>query len=202
MNGGTKVSKFVLGLLLCVFTLVLTTSARIQPCRAPEVQQSEFQAIDDYIQSEMQKAHIPGLALVIVQGDQVVHSRGFGIASPEGRPVTPRTPFIIGSLSKSFTALAILQLAEAGKIDLDAPVQRYLPWFQGADAAVSRSITVRHLLNQTGGFPESAGQRSLADGYSGDDALEREVRSYQDIQLSPPLGSVMRYSNANYNTWG
>jgi CubicO group peptidase (beta-lactamase class C family) len=202
MYDKTKFSRILLGLLLSAFVLGLTTNAQIQLAQTPEEQGSEFQAIDAYIQSEMQKARIPGLALAIVQGDKLVHSRGFGIASPDTQPVTPQTPFIIGSVSKSFTALAILQLVEAGKIDLDAPVQRYLPWFKVADAAAAETITVRHLLNQTSGFPESAGQRTLADRYSGDDALEREVRSYEKIQLSQQVGAVMQYSNANFNTLG
>ncbi len=66
---------------------------------------------------------------------------------------TPQTPFFIGSLTKSFTALAVMQLVEAGKIELDAPVQRYLPWFRVADLWASARMTVRHLLNQTSGLP-------------------------------------------------
>lgn len=163
---------------------------------------SGFDAIDTYIKTGMQNARIPGLALAIVQEDKIIHMKGFGIAGPDGRQVTPQTPFLIGSVSKSFTALAIIQLKEAGKIDLDAPVQRYLPWFKIADEAASATISVRHLLNQTSGFPESAGQRTLADGYSGDDALEREIRSYQSIHPTHTAGSVMQYSNANFNILG
>ena len=87
----------------------------------------DFAAIDAFVEKEMEAQRIPGLALGIVQGDQIVHLKGFGIADPSGRAVTPQTPFIIGSLSKSFTALAIMQLVEEGKVELDAPVQRYLP---------------------------------------------------------------------------
>ena len=67
------------------------------------------------------------------EDDRIVHLRGFGEADSSGRPVSPQTPFIIGSLSKSVTALAIMQLVEAGKVELDAPVQRYIPWFRVAD---------------------------------------------------------------------
>jgi CubicO group peptidase (beta-lactamase class C family) len=112
----------------------------------------DFAAIDTYVSLQMQDAGIPGLALGIVHGNQVVHLRGFGVADPNGRVVTPQTPFIIGSTSKSFTALAAMQLVEAGKIDLDTPVQHYIPWFRVADLTASAQITVRHLLNQTSGF--------------------------------------------------
>ena len=97
----------------------------------------EFAAIERFVQDEMAAQRIPGLALGIVEDDRITYLRGFGKADDSGRPVTPRTPFIIGSLSKSFTALAIMQLVEAGKVDLDAPVQRYLPWFRVADEDAS-----------------------------------------------------------------
>ncbi len=82
-----------------------------------------------------------------------MHLRGFGRARPGGEAPTPQTPFFIGSLTKSFTALAVMQLVEAGKVELDAPVQRYLPWFRVADPQASAQMTVRHLLNQTSGLP-------------------------------------------------
>src|SRR4029079_3196556 len=91
--------------------------------------------------------------LGIVQGDQIVHLKGFGNADAAGQPVTPQTPFGTGSLANSFTALALMQLVEAGKVGLDAPVQRYLPWFQVATPDASARITVRHLLNQTSALP-------------------------------------------------
>ena len=76
---------------------------------------SGFAMIDRYIEQELQATRLPGLALGIVQGEKIVHLKGFGVADPSGRAVTPQTPFIIGSLTKSFTALAIMQLVEAGK---------------------------------------------------------------------------------------
>jgi CubicO group peptidase (beta-lactamase class C family) len=70
---------------------------------------------------------------------------------------TPQTPFVPGSLTKSFTALAVMQLVEAGKIELDAPIQRYLPWFCVADAQPSKEITVCHSLNQSSGLDSWSG---------------------------------------------
>jgi CubicO group peptidase (beta-lactamase class C family) len=123
----------------------------------------EQEQIDAYIQARMQAAHIPGLALGVVRGDQVVYLKGYGIAGPDRRSVTPQTPFILGSTSKSFTALAIMQLVEAGKIDLDAPVKHYLPWFRTADEAASARITVRSLLNQDSGLPVYEGLEGLSE---------------------------------------
>ena len=101
----------------------------------------------------MHRLHIPGASLAIIEGDRIVHMRGFGQARPGGETPTPQTPFFIGSLTKSITALAVMQLVEAGKVELDAPVQRYLPWFRVADPEASAQMTVRHLLNQTSGLP-------------------------------------------------
>jgi CubicO group peptidase (beta-lactamase class C family) len=114
--------------------------------------------LDAYIEARMRATRIPGLALGVVRGDQVVYLKGYGVAGPDGRTVTPQTPFILGSTSKSITALAVMQLVEAGAIDLDAPVTTYLPWFRTADAAASARITVRNLLYQNSGLPVDAGR--------------------------------------------
>ena len=132
---------------------------------ASEAPAPGFTAIDAYIRRQMKDARIPGLALGIVHDGRPVHLRGFGRADDSGRAFTPQTPFFIGSNSKSFTALAVMQLAEAGKLDLDAPVRRYIPWFRVADPEASALITVRHLLNQTSGLTEGAGRgATLAAG--------------------------------------
>src|SRR6266540_1256844 len=119
---------FTLGIVEVFLGVSIATATSRMQVSAPD-----FAAIDKFVEDEMKAQRIPGLALGIVQGNQIVHLKGFGIADPSGRAVTPQTPFIIGSVAKSFTALAIMQLVEAGKVDLDAPVQRYLPWFRVAD---------------------------------------------------------------------
>lgn len=161
-----------------------------------------FAAIDAYLESQMADLRIPGLALGIVQGDQIVHLKGFGIADPTGRAVTPQTPFILNSISKSFVALAVMQLVEQGQIELDAPVQRYLPWFQMADADASAQITVRQLLNQTSGLPASASYMALARPAAVADTLEERVRRLRDTQLNRPVGETFEYTDANYDVLG
>jgi CubicO group peptidase (beta-lactamase class C family) len=117
----------------------------------------DIAAIDQYVRSEMDAQRIPGLALGIVQRDRIVHVRGFGHVRQSGPEVTPQTPFLIGSVTKSFTALAIMQLSEAGRVQLDAPVQRYLPWWRVADPVASAQVTVRHLLYQVSGLSKATG---------------------------------------------
>jgi CubicO group peptidase (beta-lactamase class C family) len=163
---------------------------------------SDFTAITTYIEAEMKAQHIPGLALAIVQGDRIVHLQGFGVANPRGEPVTRETPFILGSVSKSFTAMAVMQLVDAGQIELDAPVQRYLPWFRVADEQASSAITVRHLLNQTSGIAEAAGLNNATSRDMSDGALEAQVRGFSTARLNHAVGEVFEYSNANYDILG
>ncbi|MFN8386209.1 MAG: serine hydrolase domain-containing protein [Anaerolineales bacterium] len=163
---------------------------------------TDFDEVDAYISAKMEELDIPGAALVIVQGDQIVHLKGFGVADESGRPVTPQTPFFTGSTGKSITALAIMQLVEAGKIKLDAPVQTYLPWFRVADANASAMITIRQLLNQTSGLPVSIGREQLANTNLRDSAIENNVRALAKIELIAPPGERYEYSNANYITLG
>ncbi|HEX6383428.1 MAG TPA: serine hydrolase domain-containing protein [Anaerolineae bacterium] len=160
-----------------------------------------YDAIDAYVEREMHRLKMPGVSLAIVEGD-IVHLRGFGRARPGGEAPTPQTPFFIGSLTKSFTAMAVMQLVEAGKIDLDAPVQRYLPWFRVADPQASAQMTVRHLLNQTSGLPTLSGEIQLADFDISPAATERQARALSTLVPTRPVGSAFEYSNANYNLLG
>jgi CubicO group peptidase (beta-lactamase class C family) len=172
----------------------LSTAATLVP-PAPN-----FSRIDAYVIMQMQAMHIPGVALGIVHGDQIVHLQGFGQATPAGHPVTPHTPLILGSTSKSFTALAIMQLVEAGRIHLDAPVQRYLPWFQVGTPAAAATITVRQLLHHVSGIPTRAVETSLTG--TGAETLEQQVRALREVALSAPVGRTYQYSNLNYATLG
>jgi CubicO group peptidase (beta-lactamase class C family) len=168
----------------------------------PAIDGVSHDAIDAYVEEQMHRLNIPGVSLAIVEGGKIAHVRGFGRACPGGEAPTPQTPFFIGSLTKSFTALAVMQLVEAGKVELDAPVQRYLPWFRVADPQASAQITVRHLLNQTSGLPGLLGMANLADLDSHTDATERQVRALSTLKLARPVGSRFEYSNTNYNVLG
>ena len=161
-----------------------------------------YDAINGYVEEQIRRFNIPGASLAIVEGDQIVHLRGFGRARSNGEAPTPQTPFFIGSLTKSFTALAVMQLVEAGKIELDAPVRHYLPWFRIADPQASAQITVRHLLNQTSGLPVLLGMANLADVDNRPDAAERQVRALSTLEITRPVGSKFEYSNLNYNVLG
>ena len=154
MNSGNK--NLVRTLLLVLLATFLVVSIPV-PAIDAQSDSPDFAAIDAYVEGQVEALNLPGLALGIVHGDQIMHLQSFGIADPTGRVVTVRTPFLIASMTKSFTALAIMQLVEAGRLDLDAPAQQYLPWFRVADASASAQITVRYLLNQTSGLSTLTG---------------------------------------------
>jgi CubicO group peptidase (beta-lactamase class C family) len=158
--------------------------------------------LDAYVERQLAALNIPGAALAIVEGAEIVHVHSFGRAGPEGRAPTPQTPFFIGSLTKSVTAVAVMQLVEAGKVELDAPVQHYLPWFRVADPQATAQVTVRHLLNQTSGFAQAAGMIPLADFDDQPGATERQARALATFQPARLPGVAWEYSNVNYNLLG
>jgi CubicO group peptidase (beta-lactamase class C family) len=143
---------------------------------------SDYTAIDRYVQSHVEANHFPGVALAVVEGASLAHAQCFG-HDALGQSVTAQTPFMIGSNSKSFTALAVMQLVDAGAVALDTPVQSYLPQFRVADAAATAQITVRQLLNQTSGIPATA---------AGDMLLE-----FQDASLQQGLAASRKCSGAS-----
>ena len=194
--------KLLLGSLFIGGTLALTRLLFAKPASVNQVSTSAYDGIDTYIEAQMRRLHIPGASLAIVEGNQIVHQSGFGRARPGGETPNPQTPFFIGSLTKSITALAVMQLVEAGKVELDAPVRHYLPWFRVADPEASAQITVRHLLNQTSGLPFLASEIALADVDDSPDAIERGVRALATVKITHPVGSKCEYSNFNYNVLG
>lgn len=162
----------------------------------------DLAGIDAWVEARMVDERIPGAAVVVVRGGQVVHLRGYGAADASGRPVDGQTPFLIGSVSKSFTALAVARLAEQGLVELDRPVQAYLPWFRTADRESSARITLRQLLTHTSGFSTLDGNRHrLAMSIAGD-ALQQRVRRLAGARPVAPPGERFEYSNANYQTLG
>lgn len=197
------IKKFLFpSLVVCaVITLIRGLFARRSATPAlekPAPSKTSFDTIDDYVEQQMHRLNIPGVSLAIVEGDQIVHQRGFGKARPGGEAPAPQTLFPIGSLTKSFTALAVMQLVKAGKIDPDAPIQRYLPWFRVADPQASAQMTVRHLLNQTSGLPTWTGEIPLADFDNRPGAAERQARALSTLKLTRPVGLEFEYSNSNY----
>jgi len=146
--------------------------------------------------------HIPGVAYGIIVDDTLVIAGSHGLANIEKNiPATPKSVFRIASMTKSFTAMAILRLRDRGKVDLDAPASRYLPELRKLPLLTrdAPSITLRHLLTHGAGFPEDNpwGDRQLADS---DQDLVDLIRS--PAQFSNPPGLAYEYSNLGFALLG
>lgn len=159
----------------------------------------DFSTIDEFMSNQVERLNIQGASLAIVKGDHVEYLQGYGVSRPDGTEMTPQTPVVIGSVSKSFTALAIMQLVEQGKISLEDPVQSVIPWFHLADKEASKKITIQHLLNHTSGLSTNDGQVSISNG---DTTVKEHIKDLANIKLTFPVGEQYQYSNLNYNILG
>ena len=142
---------------------------------------------------QLDASGVPGGAVVVVRAGEI-EARGVG-ESGHGE-VTADTPFVIGSASKSFTALAVMQLVDAGRVDLDAPVGDYVPEFELADGQPVHDITVRNLLQQTSGLDDLTGGPLLASAADGTPA--EAIAELKDAELASTAGMTWLYANANY----
>ncbi|MFD2444931.1 serine hydrolase domain-containing protein [Bacillus sp. CGMCC 1.16607] len=176
--------------------LLMSITCTISPVFA---EGDQFQKIDHYVKKQMKEQSIVGLSYAIIKDDKIVHMNALGKADL-GRAMKTSTPIRIGSLSKSFTALAIMQLVEKGSINLQAPVTQYIPSFQLKDKEKSDKITVQHLLNQVSGIP------GMADMELGDQlknkSLEETVKLLKIVETSHPAGEKFEYANFNYLSLG
>lgn len=182
-------------LMLLILALVAPVAhAATDPSAGPDLA-----AIDAFVEDRMRRHGIPGIALAVVRGGEVIHARGFG-QDGRGHPVTADTPMYIGSVSKSFTGLAIMQLVAQGRIDRGAPVRTYLPWFEVADPDASARITVRQLLSHASGLSDLRYLESLR--LPDDATIEEGVRDLRRAEPVAPPGSEFHYFNPNYAVLG
>ena len=123
----------------------------------PEVA-SDIEPLCAWIEARMAYRDEPGLAIGIVHDQELVWARGFGYADVDNQvAATAATRYRIASITKLFTSTAILMLRDAGKLQLDDPIDRHLPWFNiGQRYPDAPSITIRHLLTHTSGLPREA----------------------------------------------
>lgn len=158
------------------------------------------EGVDDYLKAQMVARHIPGLSVAVVQDGKVVKTAAYGVSNVEANtPATVNTLYGLGSCTKPFTAVAVLQLMETGKVDLDAPVSRYLT---GLPAAWSR-VTVRQLLTHTSGLPN---YREFVDYSKLSDPKYHQTGSVVALLAGKPLRFIpstkAEYSNTNYHLLG
>jgi CubicO group peptidase (beta-lactamase class C family) len=160
-------------------------------CGATACAQSD--AVDSYIELQVASRHIPGLSVAVVRDGKVVFAKGYGMANLElSVPARPDTVYELASVSKQFTATAVMLLVDEGKLKLDDPIIRHLP----QAPKTWQAVTVRNLLNHTSGIKDYLGTKeiSLRKDYS-DDEL---VGMVAGLALDFPPGEKWSYSNTNY----
>jgi CubicO group peptidase (beta-lactamase class C family) len=157
----------------------------------------EWQSLHDRWQRAVDELKIPGVAIVVVKGDQVVLLDALGVCDADGQQrVAPDSPFYLASVTKSFTALGVCILVEEGKVKLDEPVQTYLPRFTLHDPQQAAEITVRDLLSHRKGLDSSP--ISLAEAYFGNITDDR----YYSWLASVRPRNRYSYSNLHYTLLG
>lgn len=148
---------------------------------------------------------IPGLGVGIVKNGEIIYARGFGVQSLEtGAPVTPDSIFCVASITKCFVACAVMQLAEQGKVDLDAPLVTYLPEFRLTDDRF-RLITLRQMLSHTSGMPDmddAEYEELVANPEYDEGAAGRYVQALKNRMLIASPGERFAYSNIAYAVLG
>ena len=156
---------------------------------------SSIGLLSAWIEWQMAHSGLPGLSIGILHDQELVWAAGFGRAGLEpARPATPDTLYRIASITKLFTSTALLQLRDAGKLRLDDPVVRHLPWFRiGRVPADAPETTIRHLLTHTAGLPREAGFPYWTDGAFPTAAQIRERLATQQAAL--PAEAEWKYSN-------
>ncbi|MEO8218018.1 MAG: serine hydrolase [Acidobacteriota bacterium] len=162
--------------------------------KTPELSEA-LTVLDSWIQKRMHDREQPGLSVGVVYDQELIWAKGYGVADLARKtPVTSETAFRIGSVSKLFTATAIMQLRDAGKLHLDDPVSMYLPWFRIKSSFVNApAITIRQLMTHTSGLPRESPGGYWNTGEFPTREQMIEALAQQEAILEP--ATELKYSN-------
>lgn len=158
------------------------------------VEKRDWTAFEDYVEQTMDENHIVGAAVAVADANEVLYAKGFGVKDLETRePVDPETIFGCASVSKSFTAMGITQLADAGLLSVDAPVIEHIPEFRLKGAGDMSAVKVRHILSHTTGLPPMTRRQDIID-------LDEHVRyiAGADYELLGEPGEYFSYCNDTF----
>lgn len=186
-----RAARFAAAAVACVF-------AACGAANASALTQSQIKHIDAIAKRAMAKQHIVGMEIGVGRNGKLLYAHGYGLRDRAHRlPVTASTIFPIGSITKQFTAAAVMELVERGKVDLNAKVSRYLP-----NAPHGSQVTVRELLNQTSGLPDYLENKPLLLSIMSGRVKPQSVSSLVALVDDKPLhfkpGAKYEYSNTNY----
>ena len=174
---------------LCAGALVLLITSPILAANDPALEAE----VDAYLQPLLDLDLISG-SILIARGDEILLAKGYGLANREhGIPNTPETKFRIGSMTKQFTAMGILVLADQGKLNLDDPLSKYLPDFPNAE-----KIQLHQLLSHTSGVPSYNGVEGYGENYIKPWSIDEVIDWFKDEPLQFEPGEDWSYSNSGY----
>lgn len=180
-----------------VVVIIFAMMPRLAAAQQP-ASEAAFRDIDPFIESVIKEWKVPGLAIAVIQDGKVILSKGYGYRDVEkGLPVTPRTLFAIGSISKSFTATVLGMLSDEGKLDWDKPVRAYMPDFQLHDAAATAQMTARDLVIHDSGLP-----RHDALWYGSSLTRRQLYERIRYLEPSKSFRSTFQYNNLMFMTAG
>jgi CubicO group peptidase (beta-lactamase class C family) len=182
-----------------------STRAQTAPAQAPPAQTAADryqQKLQPVLEKLIHEQQVPGFAIAVVEQNRVVYAAAFGVrnVTRSDDAITTSSLFHMASITKTFVATAIMQLVENSKIDLDAPVVKYLPYFQMADERY-KTITVRQMVTHTSGMPDVDDYEWNKPQYDVG-ALEHYVRSFGNLKLEFAPGQRFQYSNMAFEVLG
>ena len=192
-------SIFVVALTVTLVPLFLHAEVPLQ--ERPEVADA-LTVLDRWIEKQVEYHRLPGLSIAIVYDQDIVWAKGYGFSDVEGKiPATPSTVYRMGSVTKVFTSSAIMMLRDQGKLRLDDPVSKYLPWFRIDNPFPdSPEITIRQLLTHTSGLPREADVPYWTDHIF--PTREQLVKVVPTQELVAPPATTYHYSNLGMSLLG
>jgi CubicO group peptidase (beta-lactamase class C family) len=157
-----------------------------------------YAEIETFLQSLIDTNGIPGISVAITVGEDVLYSNSFGVTNTDTKvKLQPKHTFHIASISKTFSATAVMQLYEKGKIDINKTLITYLPYFKLKDERY-KDITIKQMLNHTSGMPD-VDDYEWSKAISDEGAAERNTRSLRDSVLISKPGTEYHYSNIAFD---
>jgi CubicO group peptidase (beta-lactamase class C family) len=205
MRERNRIQKFASLLLTSTVTLCLIINCAFSTTRAGRIgQTTDYSAaiavLTRFIQHEMADKDLPAVSIALVDDQQIVWSKGFGFADPVKKiPATAETVYRVGSVSKLFTDIAVMQLVEPGKLDLDAPITRYLPDFKPRNP-FGKAVTLRQLMSHRSGLVREPPVGNYFE--TTEPSLAQTIASLNNTELVYAPETRTKYSNAGIATVG
>ena len=182
---------------------LIATAALLIPAAASAAESTSYAKVLDMLSREIPKVmrseHAVGLSIALVDGERTVWARGFGSADRATKtPATAETLFHIGSTSKTLTAVALMQLVEEGRVDLDAPLSRYLPQFKILPRFPGSVVTVRSVLDMHSGIPGDVGNGLITEGQPYPEYNSSLLRTLAKSYPERPVDTIWAYSSSSF----